>query len=34
LKEPRMPSWLPLSEYEFGIDEIPMVWRQYLRFSG
>lgn len=31
LKEPRMPNWLPLTEFEVGGDEVPLVWRQYLR---
>jgi 5-methylcytosine-specific restriction endonuclease McrA len=34
LKEPRVPSWLPLSEFEVGGEEIPIVWKQYLRLSG
>ena len=34
LKEPKIPSWLPLMEFEVGGDEIPIVWKQYLRLSG
>lgn len=34
LREPKMPNWLPLSEFEIGGDDVPSVWRQYLRLSG
>jgi len=31
LKEPRMPNWLPLTEFEAGGVDVPQAWRQYLR---
>lgn len=34
LKEPRMPAWLPLIEFEVGGGDVPIVWKQYLRLSG
>ena len=33
LKEPRMPNWLPLTEFEVGGQEVPLSWRQYLRVN-
>ena len=33
LKEPKIPVWLPLIDFEIG-NEIPLTWRQYLRLSG
>jgi 5-methylcytosine-specific restriction endonuclease McrA len=34
LKEPKVPSWLPLTDFEYSSDDIPSVWKQYLRLSG
>lgn len=34
LQEPKIPSWLPLTDFVVGNEDMPIVWRQYLRLSG
>lgn len=34
LKEPRVPTWLPVLELEIRPDHIPTNWQQYLRFKA
>ncbi len=34
LREPHMPSWLPVVEIEFRLGPFPPIWRNYLRFKA
>lgn len=34
MKEPRMPTWLPVVEFEIRPGPVPMSWRQYLRYEA
>ena len=34
LKEPKIPTWLPTIELEIKPGQVPMTWRQYLRFKA
>jgi 5-methylcytosine-specific restriction endonuclease McrA len=34
LREPKVPSWLPIVDFEINIKDMPVAWHQYLRFSG
>lgn len=34
LKEPRVPTWLPVLEIEIRPGPIPSAWQQYLRFKA
>lgn len=33
LKEPRVPSWLPVHDFDAKMKPIPSVWRQYLSYK-
>lgn len=34
LKEPKMPAWLPVHDFDAKMKPIPSVWRQYLSYKA